>query len=68
MNNLSPELSGTVIDHRKLEIHAVPGNLIRINLFPLYSYRSASMGLSLPAFRAGYKPAKRPTMVQMIIP
>jgi len=33
-----------------------------------YSYRKASMGLSFPALRAGYKPASSPTIVQMIIP
>ena len=32
-----------------------------------YSYRKASIGFSLPAFNAGYKPASRPTIVQMII-
>lgn len=34
----------------------------------LYSYRNASMGFSFPAFRAGYKPASKPTTVQMMIP
>ena len=34
----------------------------------LYSYRKASMGLSLPAFIAGYKPAANPTKVQIKMP
>ena len=33
-----------------------------------YSYRRASIGFSLPAFSAGYKPANSPTNAQIRMP
>lgn len=37
-------------------------------IFVCYSYRSASIGLSWPAFMAGYIPAAMPVIIQMPIP
>ncbi len=39
-----------------------------VDFLLIYSYRKASIGFNLPAFSAGYKPASKPTSVQIATP
>lgn len=61
MEQVSPDL----FDEKLMGVN---NKRLRVIIKDSHSYLKASMGLSFPAFSAGYMPASNPTIVQIIIP